>query len=64
MDRPNTEILAECFPSVPLRPGTGDFDTLLSIDKARRELGYAPRHSWRDTVAVPAGAEPRSAHGS
>ena len=42
MDRPNAELLAACFPSVPLRPGIGDFDTLLSIDKARRVLGYDP----------------------
>jgi predicted DsbA family dithiol-disulfide isomerase len=26
----------------------GEHDTLLSIAKARRELGYEPRHSWRD----------------
>lgn len=64
MDRPNSELLAECFPSVPLRPGTGDFDTLLSIDKARRILGYAPRYSWRDAVAVPIGAGSRGANGS
>ena len=25
-------------------------ETLLSIDKARRLLGYAPEHSWRDHV--------------
>ena len=56
MDRPNAELLAECFPSVQLRPGTGDFDTLLSIDKARRVLGYDPAHSWRDIVAGPIGA--------
>jgi nucleoside-diphosphate-sugar epimerase len=64
MDRPNSEILAECFPSVELRPGTGEFDTLLSIDKARRVLGYAPRYSWRDIVAVPTGAGSRNANGS
>jgi nucleoside-diphosphate-sugar epimerase len=56
MDRPNPELLAECFPSVPQRPGTGDFDSLLSIDKARRLLGYAPRYSWRDVIGIPVGA--------
>jgi nucleoside-diphosphate-sugar epimerase len=56
MDRPNAELLAECFPSVPLRPGTGDFDTLLAIDKARRVLGYAPAYSWRDVLSIPIGA--------
>ena len=51
MDRPNRESMAEVFPGVPLRERTGDFETLLSIDKARRLLGYAPQHSWRDHVA-------------
>jgi nucleoside-diphosphate-sugar epimerase len=47
MERPNKELLAEVFPSVPLHDGVGDNDTLLSIDKARRVLGYEPKHSWR-----------------
>ena len=55
MDRPNAELMAACYPSVPIRPGTGDHDTLLSIDKARRVLGYDPRHSWRAAVGAPAG---------
>ena len=50
MKRPNRELMAEVFPGVPLREGTGDFETLLSIGKARRLLGYAPRFSWRDHV--------------
>jgi nucleoside-diphosphate-sugar epimerase len=50
MNRPNRELMAAVFPGVPLRDGIGDFDTLLSIDKARRLLGYAPRHSWRNHV--------------
>jgi nucleoside-diphosphate-sugar epimerase len=48
MNRPNRELMAEVFPNVPLREGTGDFQTLLSIDKAGKLLGYAPRYSWRD----------------
>ncbi|RKT35769.1 nucleoside-diphosphate-sugar epimerase [Microbacterium sp. AG1240] len=48
MDRPNAELVAEVFPGVELRGELGDHDTLLSIDKARRLLGYAPQHSWRD----------------
>ncbi|HYN68269.1 MAG TPA: NAD(P)-dependent oxidoreductase, partial [Ornithinibacter sp.] len=28
----------------------GEHDTLLSIDKARRVLGFEPTHSWRDEV--------------
>jgi nucleoside-diphosphate-sugar epimerase len=54
-DRPNPELMAEAYPSVPIRPGTGDHDTLLSIDKARRLLGYAPEYSWRQAVVAAAG---------
>jgi nucleoside-diphosphate-sugar epimerase len=46
MERPNGELVAEIFPSVPLRE-VGEHETLLSIDKARRVLGYEPQHSWR-----------------
>jgi nucleoside-diphosphate-sugar epimerase len=51
MNRPSRELMAEVYPSVPYRPTEGEFDTLLSIEKARRLLGYEPRHSWRDHVA-------------
>jgi len=51
MTRPNAELLAECFPDVPLRRPVEDHETLLSIDKAKRLLGYAPQHSWRAEVA-------------
>ena len=50
MNRPNRELMAAVYPNVPLRDGVGDFDTLLGIDKARRLLGYAPAHSWREHV--------------
>lgn len=50
MSRPNAELVAEVFPDVPLTREVGDNETLLSIDKARRLLGYDPQHSWRDQV--------------
>lgn len=50
MTRPNGELLDEVFPDVPRRGEVGTNETLLSIDKARRLLGYAPQHSWRDEV--------------
>jgi nucleoside-diphosphate-sugar epimerase len=50
MIRPNAELVAEVFPDVPLAREVGDNETLLSIEKARRELGYEPRHTWRDGV--------------
>jgi nucleoside-diphosphate-sugar epimerase len=48
MNRPSAELMAEVYPSVPYRPTGGEFDTLLSIAKARTLLGYAPQWSWRD----------------
>ena len=50
MSRPNSELLAEVYPDVPVKRGFGDNETLLSIDKARRVLGYLPQHSWRSEV--------------
>ncbi|MFI8593295.1 NAD-dependent epimerase/dehydratase family protein [Microbacterium sp. NPDC078428] len=46
--RPNAELVAEVFPDVPVHGDLGAHDTMLSITKARRLLGYEPRHSWRD----------------
>ncbi|CAN5282625.1 NAD(P)-dependent oxidoreductase [soil metagenome] len=51
MNRPTGELMAEVYPSVPYRPTAGDFDTLLSIQKARGLLGYEPQWSWRDHIA-------------
>ena len=48
MSRPNAELVAEVFPDVPVRGDLGTNETLLSIEKARRLLGFEPRHSWRD----------------
>ncbi|WP_136586846.1 NAD-dependent epimerase/dehydratase family protein [Microbacterium hydrothermale] len=47
MTRPNSELVAEVFPGVETRE-LGENTTLLSIEKARRLLGYDPQHSWRD----------------
>jgi len=48
MNRPSRDVLAEVFPGVPLTREIGEFGTLLAIDRAKRVLGYEPRHSWRD----------------
>jgi nucleoside-diphosphate-sugar epimerase len=50
MNRPSRELMAEVYPDVPYRPTEGDFDTLLSVEKARRLIGYEPQHSWRDRL--------------
>ncbi len=47
MSRDNHELLAEVFPDVPHKRAFGPRETLLSIDKAKRILGYEPRHTWR-----------------
>jgi nucleoside-diphosphate-sugar epimerase len=47
MSRPNDELLAEVFPGVRVTRPVGSNETLLSIEKARRVLGYEPQFSWR-----------------
>jgi nucleoside-diphosphate-sugar epimerase len=47
MTRTNRELMAEVFPTVTLKGGIGDNETLLSVEKARRMLGYEPEYSWR-----------------
>lgn len=51
MTRSSADLMAEVFPGVEVRRPLGVHETLLSIDKARRVLGFEPQHSWRDQVA-------------
>jgi len=48
MLRDSADLAAEVFPNVDVTGDASGRTTLLSIDKARRMLGYAPEHSWRD----------------
>ena len=50
MTRSSASLMAEVYPEVPLTRSLEQHETLLAIDKARRVLGYEPRHSWRDHV--------------
>ncbi len=50
MDRPSADLLAEVFPGVRLTREIGTYETLLSVERAREELGYIPAHSWRDSI--------------
>jgi len=52
MTTPSAELAAAVFPDVPLTRPVEGTETLLSIDKARRVLGYEPEHSWRDVFTV------------
>jgi nucleoside-diphosphate-sugar epimerase len=48
MNRSNDELLRELYAGVPRKRGFGPNETLLSIEKARRVLGYEPRYGWRE----------------
>jgi nucleoside-diphosphate-sugar epimerase len=50
MPTSSARLMAEVFPDVEVRTELGEFETLLSIDKARSVLGYEPDHSWRAYV--------------
>jgi nucleoside-diphosphate-sugar epimerase len=50
MTTPITKLMAEFYPDVPWRREVGPLDSMFSIEKARRMLGYAPQHSWRSEV--------------
>jgi hypothetical protein len=48
MTRPNAALINEFYPDVEVRGDVGEHETLLSIEKARRLLGYRPAYGWRD----------------
>jgi nucleoside-diphosphate-sugar epimerase len=48
MSRSSASLAAEVYPGVEIRKELGQHETMLSIDKARRVLGYEPVHSWRE----------------
>ncbi|CAM3377320.1 NAD(P)-dependent oxidoreductase [Deinococcus saxicola] len=50
MPQPSRTLMEQVFPGVPLRESLKDFETLLSIDHARDQLGFEPQHRWRDTL--------------
>ncbi|WP_433832684.1 NAD-dependent epimerase/dehydratase family protein [Actinoplanes sp. CA-015351] len=50
MSRRTADLAAEYFPDVPVTRELGEHETLLSIEKARRLLGYAPQYSWRSSA--------------
>jgi nucleoside-diphosphate-sugar epimerase len=50
MRTPSRELMAAVFPGVPIRAGVEGNATLLSIEKARRVLGYEPEFTWRQIL--------------
>lgn len=52
MRAPNEELVSKCFPNVEWRrrDGEGPRESLLSIEKAKSELGYKPEYTWEECL--------------
>jgi nucleoside-diphosphate-sugar epimerase len=47
MTQSSAQLMADKFPGVPIKGKLGTNETLLSIKKAKRVLGYKPEFGWR-----------------
>ena len=43
-------MLARFYDGVPATREMGEYETFYANDKAKRLVGFAPRHSWRDVL--------------
>ncbi|HEY1617019.1 MAG TPA: NAD(P)-dependent oxidoreductase [Streptosporangiaceae bacterium] len=50
MTRSSADLMAECFPGVPVAADLSGTESLLSGARARAILGFTPQHTWRDHV--------------
>ena len=50
MEKSNTELLNEVFPHINMKKEVGTNDTLLSIEKAKKILGFNPQYTWKNCV--------------
>ena len=46
------EVMARFYEGVPVKKAMGRDETFFSSDKAKRMVGFRPRHSWRDVLEV------------
>ncbi|MEA2119249.1 NAD(P)-dependent oxidoreductase [Halovibrio sp. HP20-50] len=46
----NAQVIERFYSGVPVKREMGEFETFYSIEKARRLVGFAPRHSWREEM--------------
>lgn len=46
----SAQVIERFYPGVPVQHAMGEYETFYSIDKARRLVGFKPRHSWRDEL--------------
>ena len=47
MNQPSEELMKKTFPTVGIKKSLSKFETLISIEKAKRMLGYDPQFTWR-----------------
>ncbi len=57
VDLPSSELMAAYYKGVPLKSEIGEAETFYSNAKAKRMLGYAPKHGWRDYLGGDAPAK-------
>ena len=50
MRQSNDELVKAAFPGVKYNPTSGPNDTLLSLENAKKELGFAPKYKWHDQI--------------
>ena len=46
----SAEVLERFYGGVPTTRELGEYETFYANDKAKRMVGFAPRHSWRDVL--------------
>jgi nucleoside-diphosphate-sugar epimerase len=44
------EVIARFYDGVPVKKAMGRNETFYSSEKAKRMVGFRPRHSWRDVL--------------
>jgi len=52
MKMPNEELVKKVWPNVQYTPTKGPNDTLLSNEKAKKELGFAPKYNWEEEAKL------------
>lgn len=53
MPTPSDELVEAVFPGVPRRRPLTGTESLMTSERARRELGFVPAHTWRTQVPGP-----------
>jgi len=48
----SAEVYERFYDGVPMHREMGEFETFYSNDKAKRLVGFTPRHSWRDVLGL------------